>query len=116
MAPECINTMGLVLDIVGVALVYRFGLPSDVEHPDSGIGVSWDTPLVGHAPGHATRRALKPRPSHGAATAGPPPRRARAPSPAAGARRERTGVVRPRTSSRLRSLSELVRASDSESA
>ena len=44
MAPDYINTMGLVLDIVGVALVYRFGLPSEVEHPDSGIGVAWDTP------------------------------------------------------------------------
>ena len=44
MAPDYINTTGLVLDIVGVALVYRFGLPSDVEHPDSGIGVAWGTP------------------------------------------------------------------------
>lgn len=44
MAPDYINTAGLVLDIVGVVLLYRFGLPSDVEHPDSGIAVEWDTP------------------------------------------------------------------------
>ena len=44
MDPDYINTTGLVLDIVGVALVYWFGLPSDVEHPDSGIEVTWGTP------------------------------------------------------------------------
>ncbi|MYN65759.1 MAG: hypothetical protein F4X11_12120 [Acidobacteria bacterium] len=36
MDPDVINSIGLALDIAGVVLLFRFGLPSDVVHPDRG--------------------------------------------------------------------------------
>ena len=31
MEPECLNTIGLILDIIGVILLFIFGLPNNVE-------------------------------------------------------------------------------------
>ena len=42
--PDVVNSVGLLLDIAGVVMLFFFGLPSKVEHPDSGIAVAWDVP------------------------------------------------------------------------
>ena len=36
-----ISSIGLSLDIAGVVLLYRFGLPSDAGHPSGGNTVVW---------------------------------------------------------------------------
>lgn len=38
--PDVINSLGLALDIAGVVLLYRFGLPADV-HEGGGMQVLW---------------------------------------------------------------------------
>ncbi len=42
--PDIVNSVGLLLDIGGVVMLFFFGLPSKVEHPDSGIVVEWGVP------------------------------------------------------------------------
>ena len=34
---DTMNSVGLALDIVGVVLLYKFGLPSKAEHPDEPV-------------------------------------------------------------------------------
>lgn len=46
MTPAAIGSAGLVLDIVGVFLLFKFGLPSELVHPDQAdllaIGIASD--------------------------------------------------------------------------
>ena len=50
-SPEVVNTLGLLLDIVGVVLLFRFGLPPDVSR----------TGAVGWTLGTDEAEALKAR-------------------------------------------------------
>ena len=44
MASPTLASVGLVLDILGVVLLYRYGLPSPVGPPDAPPTVAWDGP------------------------------------------------------------------------
>ena len=45
MDPDIINSVGLSLDIGGVAPLLLFGLPSGVEHPDAGDAFRLGSPV-----------------------------------------------------------------------
>ena len=40
MAPEILSTVGLGLDIAGVVLLYKYGLPEDISRT-GGTGIRW---------------------------------------------------------------------------
>ena len=47
-APELvINSVGLLLDIAGVVLLFFFGLPSRIKHPDDLQLMGWGTHVQG---------------------------------------------------------------------
>lgn len=37
----CVNSAGLVLDILGVVLLFFYGLPSTVERPEAGVFIEY---------------------------------------------------------------------------
>jgi len=45
MDPKCLTIIGLVLDIVGVAVVWFFGWPQPKLEPGVGIGLDNGTPI-----------------------------------------------------------------------
>lgn len=45
MSPEWVNTLGLVSNIIGVALAFKFGYPQPSHEEGVGVGLEDGTPL-----------------------------------------------------------------------
>ena len=56
MTPTIINSIGLFLDIIGVALLFKFGMPSGAGHKSGGDYMMW-----GGAEPRLTKRWLRYR-------------------------------------------------------
>ena len=54
MCSSLLNTVGLILDIAGVVLLFFFGLPSDVSGPSGGTLILWPMGTDGDA--HEARK------------------------------------------------------------